>query len=139
MKTRTVFITCFFALVLALHAQENDGTFPTTEISAEFPGGAEAMSIFIQESLKYPTRALKDKVEGQCIVEAVIDTCGNAIQTRIIKSLTPDCDKEAIRVVKELPQWKPAIQFIVSEDDKKIAKKVPSKCAIPVNFKLPNE
>lgn len=68
----------------------------------EYPGGVKAMSAFLTENLKYPKSAMEAGIEGTVVVEYDIDYKGKVIATRVLKTLSPECDEEASRVVKLL-------------------------------------
>ena len=67
-----------------------------------YKGGLKALRAFIAQHKKYPEEALKNKVEGTVVLKYTINNKGNVIDAKVIKSLSPECDQEAIRVVKLL-------------------------------------
>ncbi len=85
------------------------GKFQVTEFP-EFPGGTKALKKFIAKNTVYPEEIRKKGIEGQVMVKYMIDTDGNVAKTEIVKSVIPLLDKEAERVVKSLPKYKPAKQ-----------------------------
>ena len=95
----------------------------------QFPGGDEAMMDFIIKNVIYPERAIKEKVEGRVIIHFVITKTGQIDHIEVIRSLTPDCDKEAVKVIKLLPGFIPG---------KHNGSKVSVWYTIPVTFKLKN-
>jgi TonB family protein len=80
----------------------------------------------IQKNLFYPEFARKDGIEGEVLVEAIIDERGEIVETKIIESLGAECDKEAIRAIQSV-RWKPATKQGIP---------VRSQVSIPINFKL---
>lgn len=93
----------------------------------EFPGGYEALNKFLADNVKYPkTEAC---VSGRTIVEFVVNKDGSLSDFRVIKSLGPDFDKEALRVLKLMPKWIPG---------KQKDKCVRVKYTIPIKFDLEN-
>jgi len=68
----------------------------------DYPGGPKGITEFIYAQLKYPEDAIPHKVEGTVVLKAEIDYKGVVIDAKIISSLFPSCDEEAIRVVKLL-------------------------------------
>ncbi len=64
----------------------------------------------IKANLKYPEEALKNKVQGQVVVEFVIDTNGAVINPVIKQGIGSGCDEEALRVVSMMPAWIPGKQ-----------------------------
>ena len=68
------------------------------------------MMEFIATNLKYPQQAVKDDVQGMVLVDFVINTEGKATDPKIVRSLSPECDAEVIRVVSLMPAWTPGQQ-----------------------------
>ncbi|MBN2772021.1 MAG: energy transducer TonB [Spirochaetes bacterium] len=75
-----------------------------------YPNGDEGIINHIIKTLKYPKRAKKDKIEGKVIVDFLIDIDGKAKDIKIIQSAGEELDKEAIRIIKKMDLWIPAIQ-----------------------------
>jgi TonB family protein len=75
---------------------------------SKFLGGERGMMKFIAENLKYPAKCKEDSIRGRVIVRFIIDESGKVICPRIIKSRHPKADEEALRVIKIMPDWKPA-------------------------------
>lgn len=74
----------------------------------EFPGGVNQMRDFISSNTKYPAEALELNYSGRSYINFVIDTLGNIIEPKIIKSSGYKClDDEAIRIVRSMPKWTP--------------------------------
>ncbi len=84
--------------------------FTIVEEQAEFPGGTAEMVKFIQKNLQYPAMAREAGISGKCFLKFVVNETGNISNVEVLKGVPgcPDCDKEAIRVVKSMPAWKPA-------------------------------
>lgn len=99
------------------------------EVAAEFKGGIEALRKFIAANIEYPEYATEHKIEGKVHVMFVIDEQGFVSDVNILQSAHELFDKEAIRVIYSMPQWKPA------EFD---GEKVKSYYTLPINFKLDN-
>jgi len=73
----------------------------------EFPGGLVALLTKIQSSTKYPKEALKRGYEGKVLVNFIVDKTGKVKETRVIQSVSPLLDQEALRVVNSLKGWTP--------------------------------
>ena len=110
-------------------SNKNDIVFDEYETMPIFPGGDQALLDFIYKNLKYPDSAIKDKIEGRVILRFVITKIGEVDKIEIARSLQPDCDKEAIRVVKMLPKFVPGTDHGKPESRLYI---------LPVTFKLDN-
>ena len=83
--------------------------FPV-ETMPEFPGGVSALKKYIAKNLKYPSVAINNDIQGKVFVRFIITHKGEVDSVSVLKSVHPLLDKEAIRVVKELPDWKPETQ-----------------------------
>jgi protein TonB len=84
--------------------------YTTAEQMPSFPGGKDAMSKYIRKHLRYPNSAMKNAVHGKVVVRFVVEADGSITHTEIISGLDGDCDKEALRVVSEMPKWDPGMQ-----------------------------
>lgn len=82
------------------------------EVVAEFPGGQAALNQFIAANFIYPPFALENNISGKVYVVFEILASGEVSNIKIAKGI-PDCyecSKEAIRVLKSMPLWKPAMK-----------------------------
>jgi len=94
----------------------------------QFPGGEFELTTFILKNTRYPPISYPDElIPGKVIVQFIITKTGAITNVRVIKSLDPKSDKEAIRVIKLLPK------FIPGEQN---GKKVPVYYTLPVTFKM---
>lgn len=84
--------------------------FIIVEEIPEYPGGTNALRDFIAKHVKYPAEAQKDKAQGTVYVNFVVTSNGKIGDTKVIRSVHPALDQEAIRVIKSLPDWKPGYQ-----------------------------
>ena len=89
-----------------------DQIFTIVEQQPEFPGGYDAMSKFIQKSLQYPQVEHEAGISGTCYITFVVKKDGSINDVKILRGVSggPGCDKEALRVVKSMPPWKPGKQ-----------------------------
>ncbi|WP_321287863.1 energy transducer TonB [uncultured Sunxiuqinia sp.] len=90
--------------------EEEEQIFYIVEEMPEFPGGELALRKFLANSIKYPVVAQENGVEGKVYVSFVVGKDGYVTNARIIRSVDPSLDKEALRVVNSLPQWNPGKQ-----------------------------
>lgn len=97
------------------------------EISPKFIGGDEALNQFMSENLKYPRDAFNEDVQGKVFVKFVVDEKGKVTDIHIERGVNNDLDKEAMRVVSIMPDWKPG--FVGG-------KYVKSFFIIPVRFSI---
>ena len=101
--------------------------FETAEIMPEYPGGNEAMSAFMVKNIKYPEAAKSKGIQGTVYVSFEVSSSGKVTNVKVQESVSPDLDAEAVRVVKMMPDWKPA-------ENK--GKPVAVSMTLPVKFKL---
>ena len=101
--------------------------FVVVEEMPQFPGGEEAMMSWISRNVKYPQKAAEEKVYGMVHVSFVVSSTGKVSDVKIKKGVHPLLDAEAVRVVGEMPDWKPGSQK---------GKPVDVGYVIPVNFSL---
>jgi TonB family protein len=76
----------------------------------EFMGGMNAMGAFLSGTIKYPENARAQGIKGQVMVEFVVKKDGSIGDVKVIKSVDPELDAEAVRVVSMMPKWKPGKQ-----------------------------
>jgi len=108
-------------------ADDANKVFLVVEQPPEFDGGLEAMYKFITKNMKYPASARRMNIEGSVFVGFVVDADGKISESSIIKGISADCDKEALRVVQMMPKWRPG---------KQSGRPVRVKFVLPIKFKL---
>lgn len=107
-------------------SQTADSLFVDDEQPASFPGGQEALLAFLDQSVRYP-EGYESCAQGRVVVRFTIDVDGSIVDPKVIRSLDPPLDKEALRVVGLMPKWIPA---------KMNGKSKKSKYTLPIVFKL---
>jgi len=75
---------------------------------AIFPGGYKKLMIFLKNNIQYPSECREKNIQGRVIVRFIIDESGKIICPYLCKSIHPALDKEALRIVKLMPNWKSA-------------------------------
>ena len=93
----------------------------------QFPGGKKTLYKYLNLSLQYPDSAQKAEKEGHVIVAFIIDRTGKVKNPQIISGVNKAFNEEVIRVVKNLPKWKPGVHN---------GEKVNVKYRIPITFNL---
>ena len=104
-----------------------DPVYQIADNMPEFPGGMIACLQYLARNIKYPVTAQKEGAQGKVIVQMVIEKDGSVDHVSIVRSITPELDAEAARVVKSMPKWKPA-----TVKDKAVR----CRYTVPVTFKL---
>jgi protein TonB len=117
------------AIVEVEEDQETDEVFQfaVIEDKPEFPGGMDQLLVYIAKNTKYPEIAKENGIAGKVYVQFVIGKDGKVSDVQIMRGRDPYLDKEALRVVKSLPDWKPG---------KQRGKAVKVSYVVPINFKL---
>ena len=92
-----------------------------------FPGGRELLLKYLAVNIKYPASAVKAKKQGRVIVTFIVQKDGSVTHAKIAKSIDPELDAEALRVVRGMPKWIPGTQ---------LGKPVNVKYTLPVKFSL---
>ncbi len=105
----------------------DDYVHVNAEIMPEFPGGNTALLKWIAENMNYPAVAAENGIEGLVACSFVINTDGSISNVEVLRPKDPSLDKEAIRVLKSMPNWKPGMQQ---------GKAVRVKFSVPVRFRL---
>ena len=106
---------------------EEQQIFQVVEEMPEFPGGMAECMKFLAKNIKYPTIAQENGVQGRVIVQFVVNKDGTIVDPVVVRSVDPYLDKEALRVIKAMPKWKPG---------KQRGKAVRVKYTVPVTFRL---
>lgn len=104
-----------------------DEVFMVAEQMPEYPGGMKELFKFLQDNLKYPESAKKNNVQGRVIVQFVVEKDGTPTEFNVVRSVDPDLDAEALRVMKTMSKWKPGMQR---------GEVVRVKYTVPVTFRL---
>lgn len=94
----------------------------------EYPGGINGLMAYLSENIKYPQQAYLEGREGRVLVEFVVNRDGSVVEAKVTNPQYSDLDEEALRVVNNMPKWKPG---------KHKGELVRVKYTLPVNFKIP--
>ena len=95
------------------------------EVAPSFPGGQKELNRYIEKNLKW-TQGQRT-VEGTVFVEFWIENNGEIKDAKVIRGLCDTCDKEALRLVTEMPKWTPATQK---------EKSIKTRMVLPIKFGL---
>ena len=106
---------------------EEQQIFQVVEEMPEFPGGMGECMKFLSKNIKYPTISQENGVQGRVIVQFVVNQDGSIVDPTVVRGVDPYLDKEALRVIKMMPKWKPG---------KQRGKAVRVKFTVPVMFRL---
>ena len=107
--------------------QNTEEVFMVVENMPEFPGGLNACLKFLADHVAYPKEAAEKKIQGRVIVQFVVMKDGSIANARVIRSVDPLLDAEALRVIGLMPKWKPGTQR---------GQAVNVKFTMPITFRL---
>lgn len=106
---------------------EEEEIFMVVEDQPEFPGGTAALLEYLRKNIKYPAVCRENNIQGRVLVTFIVNKDGAIVEPEVVKSVNPQLDKEALRVISQMPNWKPGSQR---------GKPVRVKYTVPVNFRL---
>ena len=139
---KIIFVCCFLIAAFVVNAQTeqvvevkpamtqaeiDDKIFTKVEIESTFPGGDKAWHSYILSNIRYPKKAVKKKIQGTVMLQFMVSKEGKVSDIHVFRSVDPLLDEEAIRLIKNSPDWIPAVQN---------GRKVNSIKRQSINFKL---
>ena len=101
--------------------------FTAVEQMPQFPGGEAELMKYVTNHIKYPTMAAENNIQGRVVVKFVVKKDGSVGEVQVLRGKDPDLDKEAVRVVRTLPNFIPG---------KMNGQAVSVWFTLPINFKL---
>jgi protein TonB len=109
--------------------EEIEGFFVIPDQDPVFPGGTLALSQWLAQTIVYPPLAIEMNLQGKVYFKFVVETDGTLSDIRIVRGVPdcPECDKEALRVMKLMPAWIPA---------QKEGKPMRTSMMMPIIFRL---
>lgn len=108
-------------------AMDSTGVFIMVEEKPEFPGGMAGLSAYVSQHLRYPNEASQKNIEGHVFLSFIVEKDGTVSNVSVVRGIGRGCDEEAVRVVSEMPTWKPGRQG---------GKPVRTQFHLPIRFKL---
>ncbi len=84
--------------------------FTVVETKPEFPGGMGALMTYLAKHIKYPPLAKESGIQGKVFINFVVEPDGSVSNVKVLRGIGGGCDEEAVRVVKNMPKWKPGMQ-----------------------------
>jgi protein TonB len=90
-------------------AQEEE-IFVFVEDQPGYPGGDEARLTYLRDNIKYPEMAKESGIQGTVYVTFVVEKDGSISNVKVLRGIGGGCDEEAVRVIKNMPKWKPGKQ-----------------------------
>ncbi len=114
-------------VIVAPVVEDEPVSIAMVEQKPEFPGGEAAMYKWLGDNIVYPSAASEEGVQGRVVVEFVVGKDGSITNVRVVRPRHPALDKEALRVVKAMPNWVPG---------RNNGQPVKVTYTLPVTFKL---
>ena len=106
---------------------EEEQIFQVVEEMPEVPGGQAECMKWLGKNMKYPQISQENGVQGRVIVQFVVNQDGSIVDAQVVRGVDPYLDKEALRVIGNMPKWKPG---------KQRGKAVRVKFTLPVMFRV---
>lgn len=101
--------------------------FDVVEQATEFPGGMKACLAYMYKNIKYPTAAQEAGIQGQVVIQMIVDKDGHIRDPKIVRGVSPELNAEALRIVSGMPKWIPG---------KQKGKNVATRFTLPIRFRL---
>lgn len=101
--------------------------YDVVEQMPSFPGGISGLRTYLNQNIRYPAEAQENCVQGHVVVSFVVGKDGHISDVTVVRSVEPSLDKEAIRVVRNMPRWTPGKQG---------GEPVRVRFTVPVSFRL---
>lgn len=106
---------------------EEEPVYVFVEEEAAYPGGETALYDYLGKNIQYPDLARESGITGTVVIKFVVEKDGSISKPTILREIGGGCGKEALRVVKNMPKWKPG---------KQSGRAVRSEFTLPVQFEL---
>ena len=127
-----ILISCLAVSTITIAQERTKDQINTSVVydrDAGFTGGQEAMDLFISENLIYPKESIENEEQAIIAVMFTIEKDGTMTGAKAGQNLFPLLEKEALRLVKSMPQWEPAIMN---------GSPVKQELYMPIDFNLGN-
>ena len=108
-------------------APVEEEVFDMVEQAPQFPGGQAELMSWLGKNIRYPVIAQENGIQGRVVCQFVVGSDGSVRDIKVVRSLDPSCDKEAVRVIQSMPKWIPGRQN---------GKAVSVRYTLPVMFRL---
>lgn len=104
-----------------------NSVYDVVEQMPSFPGGISGLRTFLNQNIRYPAEAQENCVQGRVVVSFVVEKDGHISDVTVLRSVDPSLDKEAVRVIRNMPRWTPGKQG---------GEPVRVRYNVPVSFRL---
>ena len=89
---------------------DEDVPYEYVDQMPEFPGGIKALLKYLASNIHYPEYAKEAGIQGKVYLNFVVEKDGSITHVKVLRSIGGGCDEEAVRVVENMPGWKPGLQ-----------------------------
>ena len=129
LKAFLLTLACFIALASVAQNQHDNDTvvFINVDEMPQFPGGDSALAAYITNNVHYPKTEKEKGIQGKVFVGFVVEKDGGISNVEVKRGIGAECDAEAIRAVKGMPNWEPGKQSGVL---------VRTAIVLPISFKI---
>ena len=104
-----------------------NSVYDVVEQMPSFPGGTSGLMTYLSQNIRYPAEAQENCVQGRVVVSFVVEKDGHISDVTVLRSVDPSLDKEAVRVIRNMPRWTPGKQG---------GEPVRVRYNVPVSFRL---
>ncbi len=104
-----------------------NSVYDVVEQMPSFPGGISGLRTYLNQNIRYPAEAQENCVQGRVVVSFVVGKDGHISDVTVLRSVDPSLDKEAVRVIRNMPRWTPGKQG---------GEPVKVRYNVPVSFRL---
>jgi len=115
-------------LVFSQDTEASEGIYTIVEEMPAFPGGTLSFQNYLAENMQYTEAMKQDGLKGTVYVSFMVNTDGSISDAKVIRGIGGDADKEALRLINNMPTWKPG---------KQSGKLVKVQLQLPVRFSPP--
>ena len=105
----------------------SNSVYDVVEQMPSFPGGISGLRTYLNQNIRYPAEAQENCVQGRVVVSFVVGKDGHISDVTVLRSVDPSLDKEAVRVIRNMPRWTPGKQG---------GEPVKVRYNVPVSFRL---
>lgn len=123
-----VMVVVIMLFTNSLNANAQEPIVEEPDEPATFPGGMVPMLSFLSQNIKYPEEAKEKNIQGRVQLQFIVETDGTLSDIKVLRSVDPIIDAEAIRAVSAMPKWTPAI---------KDGHPVRTVSYLPIHFRVP--
>ncbi len=89
---------------------EEEKVIDVVEHMPVFPGGVSELMAYLSKNIRYPVICQETGIQGRVVCQFIVERDGSISNIKVVRSVDPNLDKEAVRVLKAMPHWIPGMQ-----------------------------